>query len=308
MHVKRKQPQDRTQPSNVLAAKKRAAFPYLLWLPTLALLLFVVIYPMFYLLRSSLYRVNPMNLTPAVFTGASNFVSALSAPEMHAVYVRTLVFVVCALGLEFAIGTSLALLVWRHITFGQGLFKVLFIIPMLMTPVAIGMVWRWILDPSRGIVNYFLGLVGVSGPSWLGDPTAAMVAVIVAEVWQWTPFIFLGVLAGLSALPNEPLEAARVDGASEWQTFRYVTLPLLAPVFSVVFIFRFIDVFKAFDIIYVLTEGGPGQATTILPWRIYQEAFRYFNTGYASALSWILLIFIVLIYTWLINRITKSQV
>jgi multiple sugar transport system permease protein len=289
------------------SALRKNLFPYLLWLPTLILLLFVVIYPTLYLVRSSLYQINPMSLGAPIFVGLGNFIDAFSQPEILAVFWRTIVFVVCALSLEFLIGTSLALLVSRHISFGQGMFKVLFIVPMLMTPVAIGMVWRWLFDPSKGIINYSLGLLGISGPSWLGDPTAALAAVIIAEVWQWTPFIFLGVLAGLSALPNEPLEAAKVDGATSWQTFRYVTLPLLAPVLSVVFVFRFIDVFKAFDIIYVLTEGGPGNATSILPWRIYQEAFRYFNTGYASALSWILLVFVVLIYTWLINRITRSQ-
>jgi multiple sugar transport system permease protein len=289
-------------------AARKNLFPYLLWLPTLVLLLFMVVYPTIYLLWNSLYQSNAMTLGTSIFVGLGNFVDVFMEPELRAILVRTIVFVVGALGLEFLLGTILALLVSRYILRGQALFKILFITPMLMTPVAIGLVWRWMYDPTKGIINYTLGLVGISGPSWLGDPTAAMAAVIIAEVWQWTPFVFLGVLAGLSALPNEPIEAAKIDGANGWQVFRYVTLPLLAPILSVVFIFRFIDVFKAFDIIYVLTEGGPGNATSILPWRIYQEAFRYYNTGYASALSWILLIFIIAVYTWLINRINKGEV
>lgn len=282
-------------------------FPYLLWLPTILVLLLMVIYPTIYLFRTSLYRINPMALGMTQFVGLGNFVDALTRPEVAGVLRITAVFASVSLVLEFLIGTGLALLVANYIKKWQGLFKILLIAPMMMTPVAVGLVWRWMFDATMGVINYLLGLVGISGPIWLGGEATALAAVILVEVWQWTPFVFLIVLAGLSALPTEPFEAARVDGAGGWQIFTQITLPLMVPIFSVALVFRFIDVFKSFDIIYVMTEGGPGQATTILPFYIYQQGFRYFNTGFASAISILLLIFVILIYSWMLRRLINPE-
>lgn len=279
------------------------AFPYLLWIPTLLVLLMMTIYPTVYLIRESLYRSNPMALGLTQFVGLENFTDALTRSEVHSTMIRTGIFVVSSLALEFVLGTGLALLVANYIKRGQTIFKVILVAPMMMTPVAVGLVWRWMFDASMGIINYLLGLVRIDGPVWLGGSGTALFAITVVEVWQWTPFIFLAALAGLSALPIDPIEAARVDGANSRQIFKDITLPLIAPVLSVVLVFRFIDIFKTFDIIYVMTEGGPGTATTILPYYIYQQAFRYFNIGYGAAMSWLLLIFIVAIYSWMIRRI-----
>ena len=276
-----------------------AVFPYLLWLPTILVLLLMVIYPTIYLFRTSLYRINPMALGMTQFVGLGNFTDALTRPEIWSVLRITAVFALVSLALEFLLGTGLALLVANYIKKWQGLFKILLIAPMMMTPVAVGLVWRWMFDATMGVINYLLSLVGISGPIWLGGEATALAAVILVEVWQWTPFVFLIVLAGLSALPTEPFEAARVDGAGGWQIFTQITLPLMVPIFSVALVFRFVDIFKSFDIIYVMTEGGPGQATTILPFYIYQQGFRYFNTGFASAISILLLIFVIVIYSWM---------
>jgi len=283
-------------------------FPYVLWLPTILVLLLMVIYPTIYLFRTSLYRVNPMALGLTQFAGLGNFTDALTRQESWQILGLTGIYAGSSLALEFILGTGLALLVANYIKRGQGLFKVMLIAPMMMTPVAVGLVWRWMFDATMGIINYLLGLVGIAPPIWLGGETTALAAVIVVEVWQWTPFIFLSVLAGLSALPTEPFEAARVDGANGRQIFTQITLPLLLPIFSVVLVFRFIDVFKSFDIIYVMTEGGPGQATSILPFYIYQQAFRYFNTGYASAIALLLLVVVIVVYSWMLRRLVTSQV
>ena len=283
-------------------------FPYVLWLPTILVLLLMVIYPTIYLFRTSLYRVNPMALGLTQFVGLGNFTDALTRQESWQILGLTGIYAGSSLALEFILGTGLALLVANYIKRGQGLFKVMLIAPMMMTPVAVGLVWRWMFDATMGIINYLLGLVGIAPPIWLGGETTALAAVIVVEVWQWTPFIFLSVLAGLSALPTEPFEAARVDGANGRQIFTQITLPLLLPIFSVVLVFRFIDVFKSFDIIYVMTEGGPGQATSILPFYIYQQAFRYFNTGYASAIALLLLVVVIVVYSWMLRRLVTSQV
>lgn len=282
-------------------------FPYLLWLPTILVLLLMVIYPTIYLFRTSLYRINPMALGMTQFVGLGNFTDALTRTEVWNILGITGIYVGASLALEFILGTGLALLVANYIRRGQGLFKVMLIAPMMMTPVAVGLIWRWMFDATMGVINYLLGVVGIQGPIWLGNELTALAAVIVVEVWQWTPFVFLTVLAGLSALPTEPFEAARVDGANGRQIFTQITLPLLLPIFSVVLVFRFIDIFKSFDIIYVMTEGGPGQATSILPFYIYQQAFRYFNTGFASAISILLLIVVVAIYSWMLRRLVNPQ-
>jgi len=286
---------------------ERSWYPYLLWLPTILVLILMVVYPTIYLVKNSLYRSNPMALGLTQFVGLGNFRDALTRPEFWGAVRRTAVFVTASLAAELVIGTLLALLVATYIGRFQGLYKVLLIAPMMMTPVAVGLVWRWMFDASMGVINYLLGLVGIQGPIWLGGEATAMAAVTVVEIWQWTPFVFLAVLAGMSALPSEPLEAARVDGANGWQIFSQITMPLLMPVFAVVIVFRFIDIFKAFDIIYVLTEGGPGEATTTLPYYIYQQAFRYFNTGYAAAVAWLLLVLIVAIYSWMLRRLLGEQ-
>jgi multiple sugar transport system permease protein len=280
-------------------------FPYLLWVPTILVLLLMVIYPTIYLLRTSLYRINPMALGLTQFVGLGNFTDALTRREFWNVLGITGIYAGVSLALEFILGIGLALLVTNHIKRWQGLFKVLLIAPMMMTPVAVGLVWRWMFDATMGVINYFLGLGGIAGPVWLGGESTALAAVITVEVWQWTPFVFLCVLAGLSALPHEPFEAARVDGANSRQIFTQITVPLLLPVLSVVLVFRFIDVFKSFDIIYVMTEGGPGQATSILPFYIYQQGFRYFNTGFAAAISILLLITVIVIYSWMLRRFVK---
>ncbi len=281
--------------------------PYLLWVPTLAFLLFMVIYPTITLFINSFYRINPMSASSSRFVGLANYVEALVNAEFYAVLLRTGVFVSVALLLELSIGIGLALLVFNHIHWGQGFYKVLLLFPMMVTPVAVGLVWRWMFDGTMGIINYGLSLVGIEGPLWLGGAFTAISAVIVVEVWQWTPFVFLGFLAGLSALPSEPFEAAKVDGANGWQIFTQITMPIMGPVLSIILVFRLIDVIKTFDIIYVLTEGGPGQATEILPFHIYQQAFRYFNVGYASALSWLMLLAIVPIYSFLLRRISQEN-
>jgi multiple sugar transport system permease protein len=281
--------------------------PYLLWAPTLVFLLFLVVYPTVTLFINSFYRINPMSIAGNRFVGLSNYIEALANPEFYAVLGRTVIFVAFALGLELAIGIGLALLVFNHIRRGQTAYKILLIFPMMVTPVAVGLVWRWMFDGTMGIINYMLGLFGITGPLWLGGAVTALAAVIVVEVWQWTPFVFLGFFAGLSALPNEPFEAARVDGANAWQIFTRITLPIMGPVLSIILVFRLIDVIKTFDVIYVLTEGGPGQATEILPFHIYQQAFRYFNVGYASALSWLMLLAVVPIYSFLLRRISQDN-
>jgi multiple sugar transport system permease protein len=162
---------------------------------------------------------------------------------------------------------------------------------MMLPPVVAGVVWRLMLNSNFGAVNGTLKQIGINTDAltWTASPKLAMASVIAADVWQWTPFIFLILLAGLQAIPQEPYEAALIDGASAWQTFRHVTLPLLKPAILIALLLRTMDLLRVFDQIFILTEGGPGFATETASLYIYRTAFRFSNFGYAAAMSFVLL-------------------
>lgn len=168
-------------------------------------------------------------------------------------------------------------------------------LPIITTPIAVAYMWRIMYAPSTGLVNYLLSLVSIKGPDWIADIHWAMPSIIIVDVWQWTPFIAFILLSGLMSLPQEPFEAARVEGATAWQSFWLITLPLLKPVFLVALLIRMIDSFKLFDIVYAMTGGGPLRVTETFNFYIYLTAFRYLDIGYASALSLTLLIMIIVL-------------
>jgi multiple sugar transport system permease protein len=174
---------------------------------------------------------------------------------------------------------------------GRSVFRSLLLVPMMLPAVVVGVVWRLMLNSNFGALNGTLKGIGVNTDAltWTGSPKLAMASVIVADVWQWTPFMFLILLAGLQAIPQEPYEAALIDGASGWQTFRHVTLPLLKPAILIALLLRTMDLLRVFDQIFILTEGGPGFATETVSLYIYRTAFRFSNFGYAAAMSFVLL-------------------
>ena len=263
-------------------------FPYWFLAPTVALLLGLTVYPLFYIVRLSLYRMSPAG---EVFVGADNFLRLAGDPLFFQSLGQTLVFTMGALGLEFVLGLALALLLDSQIR-GRNLWRSLLLLPMILPPVVVGVIWRLIYNPNFGVLNGALQLAGVDTTrlTWLADPSVALAAVIVVDVWEWTPFVFLILLAGLQAIPEEPYEAARIDGASAWQTFRHVTLPLLAPAILVALLLRTIDLLRIFDQVFILTQGGPGFATETISLYIYKTAFRFFDFGYAAAMSLLLLV------------------
>jgi multiple sugar transport system permease protein len=244
---------------------------------------------------------------PPRFVGLDNFVRAFTSEATQLVFLRTALFTAAVIAVEFTLGLGLALLAVHRVKRGTRLFRTLLILPMAMTPVAAGLIWRWLFDPDKGLINYFLSLFGVHPIFWLGTPMSALLSLAIVEVWQWTPLVFLMMLAGVSALPTEPLEAARVDGASPWQVLRMVTLPMLSGLIMVVLVIRSVDALKLFDTIFVMTEGGPGTSTELLSYSIYKTAFRYFNVGQGSALAWIMLVMVLLISSRFINRIAKEE-
>jgi multiple sugar transport system permease protein len=207
---------------------------------------------------------------------------------------QTAVYTLVALAIEFALGLSLALAADSAARRGWPFIKpvrALILVPMILPPVVVAVVWRLIYNPDFGVLNGTLKSLGIdtSHLTWIAGENSAMFSVILVDVWQWTPFMFLLLLAGLQALPVEPFEAALVDGASAWQTFRGVTLPLLRPTIAVVLLLRSMDLLRVFDSIFILTQGGPGFATETASLFIYRTAFRFYDFGYAAVLSFVVL-------------------
>ena len=178
---------------------------------------------------------------------------------------------------------------------GRGFLRGLFIMPMMATPVAIALVWTMMFHPQLGVLNYLLSLVGLPPQLWVFHPATVIPSLVLVETWQWTPLVMLIVLGGLAALPIEPYESAQIDGATFWQMFRYITLPLVAPFLFIAAMIRTIDAVKSFDIIFAITQGGPGSASETINLYLYSVAFIYYDLGYGSAIAVIFFILIVML-------------
>lgn len=288
--------------SPILSLKRERALPYLLLAPTVAVLLALSIYPLVYAVKVSFQtgagasaRWTLQNFTRLATD--SFFLDALS---------HTLIYAIVALTFEFLLGLGLALLLNSRMR-GRNLFRALLLVPMMLPPVVVGVVWRLMLNPNFGAINGTLKGAGINTEAltWTASPRLALASVIMVDIWQWTPFMFLVLLAGLQAIPQEPYEAARVDGSSAWQTFRHITLPLLKPAILIALLLRTMDLLRVFDQIFILTEGGPGFATETISLYIYRTAFRFGDFGYAAAMSFMLLILtntISLLYIRLLQK------
>jgi multiple sugar transport system permease protein len=171
----------------------------------------------------------------------------------------------------------------------------LFIMPMMATPVAVALVWTMMFHPQLGVLNYILSLFGLPAELWVFHPGSVIPSLVMVETWQWTPLVMLIVLGGLSAIPSEPYESARIDGANAWQMFRYITLPLITPFIFVASMIRMIDAVKSFDIIFAITQGGPGSASETINLYLYSVAFVYYDIGYGSAIAVVFFVLIVVL-------------
>jgi multiple sugar transport system permease protein len=266
--------------------RRELLLPYLLVAPALAVLLALSIYPLIYSVTISLQQETASGI---VWT-LTHFKRLATDNFFRTAMAHTFVYAFLALTCEFVLGLVLALLLNQQMR-GRGVFRASLLVPMMLPTVVVGIVWRLLLNPNFGAINGTLKQLGVDTESltWTASPRLAFLAVIAVDVWQWTPFVFLVLLAGLQAIPQEPYEAALVDGSSRWQTFRHVTLPLLKPAILIVLLLRTMDLLRVFDQIFILTEGGPGFATEMISLYIYRTAFRFFDFGYAAAMSFVLL-------------------
>ena len=266
--------------------KRELLLPALFLAPALAVLLSLSIYPLIYSVTISLQQETAAGAT----WGVANFTRLLSDNFFWTALAHTFVYAAAALACEFLLGLGLALLLNNQIR-GRGFFRASLLVPMMLPTVVVGVVWRLMLNPNFGAVNGTLKQFGINTDNftWTASPKLALMSVIAVDVWQWTPFVFLVLLAGLQAIPQEPYEAALIDGSNGWQTFWHVTLPLLKPSILIVLLLRTMDLLRVFDQIFILTEGGPGFATETISLYIYRTAFRFFDFGYAAAMSFVLL-------------------
>lgn len=226
------------------------------------------------------------------FVGLANYARLLGDARFAESLGHTLYYTVLAVLLPLVLGTLAALIFHAELPL-RGLLRGIFVMPMMATPVAIALVWTMMFHPQLGVLNYLLSLVGIPPQAWVYHPASVIPSLVLVETWQWTPLVMLIVLGGLAAIPAEPYESARIDGASGWQMFRYITLPLIAPFLMVAVIIRSIDALKSFDIIYAITQGGPGTASETINIYLYSVAFAYYDIGYGSALVVVFFMLIV---------------
>jgi multiple sugar transport system permease protein len=243
---------------------------------------------------------------PWEFAGAENFVRLLTDQQFHIGLMNTLVFTVSAVTIEFLLGLGLALLLDRYVR-RWNVLKTLLMLPMMLPPVAVAITWKLIYEPQFGVLNEIMFNLGLPPQAWAGDARLAMLSLIIADVWQWTPFMFLLMLAGLASLPVEPYEAAAIDGASAWRQFRDLTLPFLKPVIAIALLLRIMDALRLFDLVFILTGGGPADRTKTLSLYIYQVAYRFADQSYAAAISLFVLFATVAFSTWFIKRMRLAE-
>lgn len=263
--------------------------PYLFLLPNFFIFAIFIVIPAFFGFLYSLTKWDGIN--EVKFIGMDNFVEILKDPEFWEVLVRTLTYSAGAVPLLFAVSLLLAMLLVKEV-YCKGIFRAIFYWPTMISFIIVGLTWRWMLGDNFGIINYILTQIGYQPVKWLTDPFNANISVIAATVWSRTGFYMVMFIAGLQSIPVSYYEAGDIDGATPIQKFRHITVPLLKPTSLLVLILSMIDTFKAYALIYSLTEGGPNKATNYLVQTIYEYGFQKYEMGYASALS--VMLFIIL--------------
>jgi multiple sugar transport system permease protein len=238
------------------------------------------------------------------FIGVDNYTRLLKDPEFWLAFKNTFLFILGYLPLVMILGLGCALLLNQKMKF-RPLFRATYFLPVVTSWVAVSLVWKWLYNPQYGLINYFLSLAGIEGPQWLSDPSTAMLGVVLTSSWKDIGFVMVLFLGGLQNISPSYYEAASIDGASKLRQFWSITLPLLTPTTFFVTIISLINSFQVFDQVMIMTEGGPGGATTVMVQNIYNHAFRYFEMGYASAMSWALFI-VIFIFTLIQMKVQQK--
>ena len=284
-------------------ARRRRSY-YFFIAPALVVIGAVIVFPWLFTLWMSVFdwKIG----SAAHFVGLANFERLLASTRFLESVIHTFYFTALAVVVPLFLGTAAALVFHRGFPF-RGLLRGVFVMPMMATPVAVALVWTMMFHPQQGVLNYLLSLIGLPPSLWVYSPTLVIPSLVIVEVWHWTPLVMLIVLGGLAALPTEPYESARLDGASEWQLFRYITLPLVAPFLVVAAVIRTIDALKTFDTIYVITGGGPGTASETINLYLYLQAFAFYNIGDASAVVVVFFVIVLALALLLLHVREKTK-
>jgi len=263
----------------------------LLIFPAVLLIFGVFIFPMFTSVKMSFTNLKLTDPSSGYFIGIKNYITAFRSPSFWAAFYRTGYFALCTVIVEVTLGLMIALLLNQKFV-GRKFVRGLVMLPWALPYVVNGMMWKWILDSNYGAFNALLTQIGLLDKYhiWLGQPSSAMHAVIFANIWRETPVAIILILAALQSIPKELYEASKIDGATRWQHFRFIILPILRPVLLTSAMLKIIWALKEFDLIYVMTKGGPANGTNLLSFHIYQNTFKFLNFGYGSALAYILTI------------------
>ena len=280
----------RRRTASTRRTRRDAIAAVLFLLPSAIPILLFVLVPM---LSAAWISLTEWNLiSPATFVGFENYASLLTDPRTGEVFLHTLAYIVGYLPLVYVGGLALALALNSALA-GRTLLRGIYFLPVVTSWIAVALVWRWLLNPSNGVVNSALAAIGIAGPGWWTDPAWAMPSIIIASAWKDLGFVMIILLAGLQAIPQEMYEAAKVDGAGAWRRLFNVTLPLLSPSTFFVVVISLINGFQVFDQVYAMTGGGPAGASTVVVQQIFDLTFRYGAAGEASALSWMLFVLVL---------------
>ncbi len=294
------------------AIQNRKGFPWLLMSPTLVVLALLGLFPFVYAIRIAAFNISISKpYLPQIFLGLGQYKDLMRDANFINALRVTIIFTVEAVFIQFWLGLGIAMLFQRRILL-KGLFRLCILVPMVLTPVVVGLMWRFLLYPHAGAVTYYAGvlakLLGLTPPQFLATPRLALQTLIFIDIWEWTPFMFLILSAGLASQPTEPYEAAMMDGASKWFIWRTITMPLLRSSIMIALLMRTMDAFRTFDTIFVLTEGGPGNSTETLNIFLTHLGFKFFYTSRASAMALIMLAMIIAMSFAFIKILRKEEV
>ncbi len=261
-------------------------------IPALIVVAGIIVFPWLFTIWMSMHEWKVG--APTTFVGLANYIRLPTDPRFVEAVGHTITYTLLSVILPVIFGTFAAVIFHQKFPF-RGFLRGLFIMPMMATPVAVALVWTMMFHPQLGVLNYILSLFGLPAELWVFHPGSVIPSLVMVETWQWTPLVMLIVLGGLSAIPSEPYESARIDGANAWQMFRYITLPLITPFIFVASMIRMIDAVKSFDIIFAITQGGPGSASETINLYLYSVAFVYYDIGYGSAIAVVFFVLIVVL-------------
>jgi multiple sugar transport system permease protein len=275
--------------------------------PTLVLLIAWNIFPLLWSLYLSFCNYSATASQPAQWVGTANYRAILNDPNIWRYFSTTATIVVFSVAAQALLGFSLAMLLNRPFPM-KGFITTLLLVPMMLSPVVVGLFWKFIFDDVNGLMNFLMeSVLRQPRQEWLSTPRLALTSLVIVDTWMWSPFMMLISLAGLSAVPPHLYEAAEVDRASSWFKFRWITLPMVAPLLLVALLFRTMDAFKFFDVVYVLTKGAPGDATETLSLHLYRMAFDQYDTGKACALAYIMLVIIIALSNLYVRYLNKVK-